>query len=143
MFLVGRAAGRLRFRATRRHRLRKTGSPRTRRPNKQFLFDGLQRPRVGLERASLSGLGGGFGINRVEAQRSVALFEHASSFQVAVFLVERLFAAVLCDNNRARRKSSLSSPAQQFQRDRVLFRLFIWRIEKYYFVAFWIWVGWF
>ena len=80
---------------------------------------------------------------REEAQRRIALLEDASSFQVAVLLVERLFAPVLCDNYRTWRKNSLSRPAQQSQRDRVLFGFVIRRIEKHYVVAFWICAGWF
>src|ERR1700722_7159092 len=137
MSWVSRAVRRPKFRAPRHHRLRKA-----RRHNKKFLFDGEQRPRAGQIHGSPLGLAGGLEISRVEAQRGITLFEHPSSFQVAVLFVERLFAAVLCDNDGIRRKNSRSCPAQEFKRDRVLFRLFIGRIEKHYFVAFWIWTGW-
>src|ERR1035437_10844244 len=75
----------------------------------------------------------------IKAQRRVALFQQARSFEQTIAIFESLLLAMLCNHQRASVQQPGSGAAQQAQRSRIFLRGIPGRIQKNYFVAFSFW----
>jgi len=76
-------------------------------------------------------------LDRVETQRSVALFKQPRPLQAAVLVFEALLAPVLGDHQRSRRENSRRL-SQHSQRGRILLGRIVRRIQIHHFVASWL-----